>query len=235
MKWPKVLVAAPTYDGKDYVFHRWLKHVKSLTYPNYDVLVVDNSKGKTYVNKLKRRGVRNVVHVRRGKNSREAVARASNYIMQKVLRGGYDYWMSIETDVFPPKDVIQRLMRHNVPVVGTIYEIGYHNSKNQPRRPCLFKTVTGENGTKTINLPPEEGYKYVNNGLQKIHGTGLGCTLIKRWLLEFIGGFWWDDRWLKHPDVYFFMDVHNAGIQAYVDGNIVCPHYNSRWDDVKDA
>lgn len=231
---PKVLVASPIYEDKEYIRKRWVQQIKNLDYPNYDYLLVDNSKTLDYTRRLKREGVR-IVHVNRGDNSRDAIATSMNLIRKKVIDGHYDYLMSIESDLIPPKDIIQRLMRHNKPVVGSIYLIGFANDPKQPQRACLFQTKMNEKGMmETYNCTPQESLAMMNTGLQPCHGTGLGCTLIKKYILDTYK-FWYDPRFTnKHPDVYFFMQLHNDGVQAYVDTDIHVYHQPSRWTKVKD-
>lgn len=234
VSYPKVLVAAPIYDGKDYSFKKWYASILKLDYPNYDILVVDNSKGLDYTRKLRRLGLK-TIHVHRGKNSREAVARATEVIRQYAIKHEYDYWLSSETDIPVPKDIIQLLMRHFKPVVGVMYEIGYPDSKNQPLRPCIFiKKVNQVGELYTANLNPTEGYAWFGTGLRQVHGLGLGCVLIDVSVLKATGRFWWVESMIKHPDVFFYKDLDNLGIPAYVDTNIFLKHYNSKWDYVKD-
>lgn len=234
MSLPKVLVATTIYEGKDYIIDRYYKNLLNLSYPNYDILLVDNSRDNKYKKELVRRGY-NVVHVSRGKHSREGVANGLNYIRKYALNHGYDYWMSIECDLIPPRDIIERLMLHQKTIIGCIYVIGYQDSKNQPPRPCLFglgrKKDTGE--LHTFNYTPKEGFEFFGTGLREIHGCGLGCTLVKTDLLKKIE-FWYMDADIKHSDVYMYMDLHNMGHSVYLDSDIIIPHYNSKWDIVPD-
>jgi len=126
-------------------------------------------------------------------------------------------------------------MRHRKPVVGSIYLIGFKNSPDQPLRPCIFKTRPNEKGMmSTYNCTPEESIKMMNTGLQQVHGVGLGCTLINKRILEKYK-FWYDPRFNnKHPDVYFYMQLHNDGVTAYVDTDVHVTHYNSDWGKVQD-
>jgi hypothetical protein len=118
--YPKVLVAIPTYQGKDYVFKENFQAIKNLDYPNYDYVYIDNSVGTSYAKKLRMRGA-NVVRVNRGANSRQALCNAQNYARDKVLSDGYDYLLFIESDLVPDRDVVNRLMRHGRQVVGSVY------------------------------------------------------------------------------------------------------------------
>lgn len=236
-EYPKVLVATTIYEGKDYIFERFWNNLKNLTYPNYEILIVDNSKTKKYYSKLKRMGVP-VVHTKRGANSREAHAKSLNKIREHVLKGGFDYWLSVESDLIPPIDIIQRLMKHDKDSVGCMYNIGYADSTTEPPRPCLFVTQVDEvaKSISTRNLTAEEGFGIFGKGVIPIHGCGIGTCLIKRHILVKIP-FQFNtevDR-IMHSDVLFYMDMHNMGLKNHVDTDIIIPHFNSNWNKVKDV
>lgn len=236
MSSPKVLIGVTIYEDKDYIFKEFYENIKNLTYDNYELLIVDNSATKKYYSKLKRMGVP-VIHVNRGANSRVAHAKSLNKIRDYLLKNDFDYWMSIESDLIPPVDIIERLMAHDKDSVGCMYNIGYPDSVAEPPRPCLFVTKVDEN-TKTLstrNLSPEEGFSLFGKGVIPIHGCGIGTTLVKRHVLEKIS-FKYElniDK-VVHSDVLFYMDMHNLGMKAHVDTNIIVPHFNSKWSEVKD-
>jgi len=238
--YPKVLIGVTIYEAKDYIWEEFFENIQRLSYPNYDIVIVDNTRRKKYYNKLLKRtknyGNTRVFHVDRGENSRVAHSRSLNKIRQILLDEGYDYFMSIESDLLPPIDIIERLISHNKLTVGCLYQIGFDYSKSQPPRPCLFDVTTKADGTAaTRNLPPEEGYGFFGHGVVPIHGCGLGCTLIKRELVEKFPFWHYLEGDIKHSDVLFYLDLHNAKIQAYVDTDIIIPHYNQDWRLVKDA
>lgn len=231
-EYPKVLVAMPTYEGKDYMFNQCTNAIRSFTYPNFDWMIIDNTEKLSYYLKMKRRGFKNVYHVERGGNSRQALCNAQNLARTRMLEEGYDYLLFVESDLEPPVDVIQRLIARNVPIVGVFYLLGVGEHK----RPCIFVKQFKENvlamGTRLIT--PDEVPKYLNNGLQRVHGTGLGCTLIRRDIMQ-SHVFWHDERFSdKHSDVYFFMQMDNEGIPVYVDTNVQVTHNPSDWNLVKD-
>ena len=58
---PKILVAAPTYSIMKYCDERFLSRIKALTYPNYDILIVDNSRENSYFKEIQNQGI-NVIH-----------------------------------------------------------------------------------------------------------------------------------------------------------------------------
>lgn len=260
MGYPKVLVAAPVFDQKDYCLEKYLKHIEDIDYPNYDHIMVDNSEDDWFFKKLQFLEVESY-KVNRGANSREAICNSMNFIRDYFLERDYDYLLIVESDLFVDKDVINRLLNHNKSIVGSFYLLGNKEADEpydkalkllqagfitrlefntqvkglQPRRACLFildRKPTGALGTR--NLAPSEGIKWFSTGLRQIHGCGLGCTLIRRDIIHRFP-YWTDSRFgNKHHDVYFYMDLHQAGIKVYVDTNVLITHQPSMWDDVKD-
>jgi glycosyltransferase involved in cell wall biosynthesis len=230
--YPKVLIAIPTYEGKNYIFPKCYEAVKAFTYPNYELIVIDNSPTVDYYLKAKRAGYKEFIHVPRGGNSRQALCNAQNYARQKAIDEGFDYLLFVESDLIPPRDSVENLIKWAKPVVGSLYFIGTHGVQV----PCLFIKEYKEDvlamGTRLLRK--EEIPDYINKGLKPIHGTGLGCTLIRIDVVKKYR-FWYDERFdNKHSDVYWYMDLDNNGVPVFVDTDRIIPHYPSSWDLVKD-
>jgi len=231
MRLPKVLVFSPTYEGKEYCREEFIENINKLNYPNHDFIMIDNSATIDYYNKLKEVGVP-VVRVPRGNNSRDALAAAQNYARRKAIEEGYDYVLSVESDLFPPKDCIQKLMGHFKPVVGALYMIG--GIGKIPKHPCVFLPKSdGSNGTRLITKQEHEKLK-LEGGIFRVHGMGVGTTLIDVSVLK-KHVFWCDNRFEnKHSDVYFYMDLWNKKIPVFVDYDMEIRHENSDWKNVED-
>lgn len=239
MKYPKILVGCPTYEGKDYCLDKWVENVKKIKYPNFQWCIVDNSKTKRYSNKLKRKYPGHIYHVERGENSRDGIARSSNFLRQKVLKENYDYLLMVEIDLFPPKDVIWRLLRHARPVTGLPYEIGWGLDQSL----CIFIPEMQKNGLlKTRRLTKEENKTFLDGTLKRVHGMGVGCVLIHKNIVKEFPFFYskLDDKRMKekhtkrHPDVYFYLDLHNNKIPVFCDTSFLVEHDKSNWLDVED-
>lgn len=108
----KILVACPNNEVKEYAFQRWIDNVKSLTYPDYDILVVDNSPTEDFINKYKEQvpmeridtaGIEDLMICR--------INRSMERIRERFLVGDYQWWMNIESDVIPQTDVIEVLLK----------------------------------------------------------------------------------------------------------------------------
>lgn len=230
MKLPKVLVGVATYEGKDYVWPRFRDNLSNLTYPNYDVMIVDNGPNNKYARHIRKGCDFMVKHIARAKNSRIGHADSLNTIRDYFLENNYDYLLLVESDLIPPVDIIQRLLTTGKSVVGSMYYIGHpHDHKRQPTA-CLFKS----DGKKTWRVTREEGWSMYGTGVQKIHGCGIGTTLVSREIIEQFK-FWWNlSNPPKHADVLFYADLENAQIPVYVNTDVIVTHFPSDWDAVKD-
>jgi len=228
--YPKVLVAIPTYQGKDYIFKENFDAVKNFDYPNYDYIYIDNSSGTSYLSTLRKRGAK-AVRVPRNGNSRIALANAQNYARHRAIDGNYDYLMFVESDLVPPKDIIGKLVRYKAKVMGATYLIGH-----KIKIPCVFfaekDNLSYADKTRLIRLNEVESF--LNSGVRQVHGMGMGCTLLRRDIFEKYP-FWIDERMdNKHSDVYYYMTLQNDGVPVFVDTNVLIEHHPSKWSDVRD-
>ncbi len=257
----KVLIATPTYSGKDYALEKHLESIKNIDYDNCNHIMVDNTDDDgLYTERLKKLGVE-AYHVPRDGNSRNAICNSMNFVREYCLMGKYDYVLVVESDLFPDKDVINRLIKPGRAVVGSYYLLGFEEdditlSKLQkqfmtgqitrfqfaertiglrPRNACLFivdKKKTGYLGSR--QLTREESQSMFQTGLQKVHGVGLGCTLIRQDIIRRFP-FWVDNQYTnKHHDVYFYLDLQNAGIPVFVDTDVLIVHQPSDWNKIED-
>lgn len=235
MRFPKVLIFSPTYEGKEYCRKRFVDTINEIQYPNKEFIMIDNSINDDYYNLLKLEGVP-VHRVPRGNNSREALTNAQNYARKYAIDNDFDYILSVESDLFPPKDVIFRLLRHSKPIVGCLYMLGGYefNGKILPKIPCVFLTKNdGSGGTRFITNEEHEELSSVG-GLHQVHGMGVGCTLIRIDIVKKYP-FWCDNRFdNKHSDVYFYMNLWNDKVPVYVDYDCEVEHQPSDWTKVAD-
>ena len=107
---PKVLVACPTHISKEYSFQKWIDVVKNLTYPNYDIFVVDNSPNGEMVEKYGSQIP--MVHLKVDSEDRLVrINKSMEVIRQKFLNGNYEKWFNLECDVIPETDILDILMK----------------------------------------------------------------------------------------------------------------------------
>ena len=115
----KVLIGIPTFAGHAFCRDEFIKNTIALAGSN-DVLVVWNGEGdpakifpanwKTQVIKqsAKERGL-------------DVLVRKHNIMSKRTISGGYSHLFLLESDVFPPTDTIERLLKHKKDMVTAVY------------------------------------------------------------------------------------------------------------------
>src|SRR3990167_5214911 len=226
---PKILVGTPHADIKNYCLLNYVNSVKNLTYPNYNILVVDNSEGNKNKKKLVQLDLP-TIHIKRdNKNTRRLLAESMEVLRQATLNGGYDYLLSYESDVKPPNNVIEQLLTHDKQVVSACYFIEHGKNAHlmvQEIEPHQIEIHSAINITNGANI------KYADGKLHKVYAAGLGMNLIHRSVLEQIQ-FRYVEGYDAHPDSFFAMDLNYVGVPQYLDGGILCEHDNRSWATIK--
>lgn len=122
--YPKVLVACPTHELKEYAMQAWINCVEQLDYPNYDVLLVDNSPTTAFYERWKDKV--NLVRLPGTDQAENASARinASMQVIQKhFLEGDYAWWFNLEIDVIPPPEILKTLLQYPSDWTSHDYEL----------------------------------------------------------------------------------------------------------------
>lgn len=213
----KILVGCPTSDYHEYALKEYAEAVKSLSYKTYDLLLVDNSKEDSYFKKLNSLNLPTV----KGpwhEEAKERIIASRNILRQKVLDESYDYFLSLEQDVIPPKDIIERFLQHKKRVITGIY-FNYINVKKEIElAPVVWSRVNMEKEQRFFLKPSE-----LNKGLRKIAMSGLGCMLIHKSVLEKIK-FRYEKQYPAFDDIFFGLDCKENKINIYADTDMVCKH-----------
>lgn len=217
----KILVACPTADIKEYCFSDWLNSSKSLTYENYDIHVVDNSDNRDFYERWKDVVSMSRVSPNMFPSVKHVMAKSHDECRKKALDGGYDYLLHLESDIFPPKDIIEQLLNVNAKIVGATYHIGVgEDSQLMIQQMEKF----GDELRETYGL--EQGdLSFVDGKVKRVFSCGLGCILIHRSVLDKFE-FRYETGANVHPDSFFFYDMDAIGEKVYVDTSIYCQHEN---------
>ncbi len=220
----KILVGCPTSNHKFYCLKDYVKAVKNLNYKTYDILLVDNSKTNAYLSLIKKD-----LPVIKGhylENARDRIIESRNILRKKVLDEDYDYFLSLEQDVLPPRDVIERLLNYNKDIVTGVY---FARDPDGNLTPLLYKYTDKEN---VRNLTFDE---VKNPNLIGVDACGLGCVLISRKVLEKIK-FRYNKEDNAFDDIWFSIDAKKNGFNIFCDTSVKCKHMirgRWSWKDIK--
>jgi hypothetical protein len=236
---PRVLISAPQAKAKAYCFERFIDNVMQFKYPNFDVKLFDNTlddgKFTSYMNSY--------VAKNHGKNARfealntclmhkmtsdsviERMARSHNDCRDFTLRLKYDYLLHLETDLFPPHDVIEQLMSQTKPIISALYYV----DNGIYRKPMIQRSIKlAPRFLSSKNFMANEDLCFCDGTVKKIAHAGLGCILIHRSVLEKVK-FRSIQGLNNHPDTYFAEDCAQQKIPIFLDSSIVVEHENSPW------
>ncbi len=222
----KVLVGCPTSQHKAYCLKEYAAGVKALQ-GEFDVLIVDNSENDDYLHQLKNAGLPAIKGPMPAKIKDRIVA-CRNVLRQKALDEGYDWFFSLEQDVIPPPDALQKLLSAEKMIVGGVYTKHYRVMEGEKEvgtqeRPLLWTSIRGQVAQWTMDAlePPR---------LQQVLFSGLGCLLIHRSALEKVA-FRWDPAKKGFDDVFFCTDAQKFGI--FVDTSVRCKHLEMSWEGIE--
>ncbi|MFA5173794.1 MAG: glycosyltransferase [Candidatus Pacearchaeota archaeon] len=239
---PKVLVAAPTYEGMKYCEKEFLESIKNFDYPNYDILLVDNSKTEDYFNHLKEDSKIKVIRIDEGEKNMQRLINSRNKIMDYALKNNYDYIFMLDSDVICPKGIIKELLFCNKEIVSGIYFNLFKVNGKLEEHPVAWKSITEkdfEEIKKEIELPEfikshldlrrhltkEE---IESNELIEVIIPSAGCLLIKRNVFEKINYGLLDTKKYNNiqtgEDIFFILNAKEKGFKSYCNTKIKCKH-----------
>lgn len=224
--YPKVLIATPIAEHKYYCINLFIQNVKTLSYPNTEFILIDNSKDpKAHEMVEEFNPDVNVEYSGFYDTTRASQCASYNRIREIFLEGDYDYLFTLESDQFPHESIIEDLMVNDVDICGAVYLI-FGLAGDGVGTPCV---TTGK--FAFVNSAVREtfmSFHEMDGSLHKISGgCGLGCTLIKRKVVEAI-----EFRYHRcHADTYFHRDAHRKGFETWVDTRFMIEHYASAYPD----
>lgn len=232
-KLPKVLVGCPTFDGKNYCFEDWLKNIKSFTYSNFDIFLADNSDTPDNSKMYKEKYGLNCKWVTNEKNKSSILQRVTdghNAVRKYMLDNDYDFLLHLESDVFPPKDIINTLLAHNKQLAGATYFL-----YDDDIRELMVRVIDKDYGEESAMINGGNAEIMVDGGLKSVWSIGLGCNLIHKSVFNKIkfkeaeqGGS------LIFCDTNFSISARKEGIAQYWDTSICCEHRNRNWQNYGD-
>lgn len=225
-KTPKILVAAPQADVKNYCFEEWLRNIRQFSYPQseIDIFLADNSHTTENVEYIKSMGVKCVHIPKKGRGIIEVMAECHQACLDYAKENDYDYLLHLETDIFPKHNILEELMTYKKPVVCGLYSI-FDGAYREPMLRLIEKFNAGYMRAYGISGSIA---LYIDGKLLKVFSGALGCTLINKEVFDKIK-FRSVENEHQFPDTWFANDMYAQGIPIYVSTKSQCKHYNKSW------
>jgi len=105
----KIMVACPTYEGKEYCFEEYLRAYEALDWPAKELFMVDTSETPEFFDRWQGR-LRWARIDGRGKGPNGKIAAGMEFIRNWFLRSDCDRWFNLEADVIVPPETLKLLM-----------------------------------------------------------------------------------------------------------------------------
>lgn len=241
---PKVLIGVVTASQKDYCVEQFKEQLKSFTYDNYEVLIIDNSEDPKHKEVFKDF---TTIHCSRYKENgnpkapNQILVDCQNLIRDKFLESNCDVLMMLESDVFINKDIIQWAMSHNTDVYTVSYPIKVNRYKTPS--PCIqyFHLLRHKDIkrslSQTLMLPPHIHFEAVCKPIidfrisdrMTLTHTGLGCTFISKAVVNAIP-FRIDENNDRatgghtFSDTFFYTDCLIKKVEVLLENRMICKH-----------
>jgi len=220
---PKVLVGSPTSFHKEYCLDLFLDGIKSLTYKNFDFIMVENSKDDKYFNKIKSKGIP-VIKGPYNEFPVMSISKSRNLIINKALKECYDYVLFIDSDTIPPSDVIQRLLSHKKKIVcGICFSRMKIPGEGVKLIPDVFRVIN-EHIKDQDGLPsmvPLNQIEVSHPQLMRVVSCGAGSMIIHKSILQEVK---FKEDLKQCEDRHFCIELYKKKIQLYCDTSVICKH-----------
>jgi hypothetical protein len=135
-----------------------------------------------------------------------------------AIDGKYDFLLTVEHDIIPPANTLQRLWECDAGVVFGIYTF-----RRNPGRASVvnaYRWVDGiDKPDMSISLFPKALEQAREKNIVRVSGVGFGCTLIKREVLQKI-----EPRGDRDTDLNFATDCIRANIPMLARFDVICGH-----------
>lgn len=151
------------------------------------------------------------------------VDQVRNLIADWVVKGPYDYLLSVDYDISFPSDTLTKLLAHDKEIVSAIYRQRFFDHQT-------IELFENNNHGGYTHIPWE---KIKGKGLVEVGACGFGCVLVKKEVMVKIGypQFLYksavDHKDTFSEDLFFAKRAQQEGFKLYADTSILCDHTGS--------
>lgn len=145
------------------------------------------------------------------------VVHSRNLIIKYFLENNYDYLLSLDQDVIPPKDVIEKLLKFQKDIISGVYYGFFLIDGVKKLRPLLYE-YTEDGRKRNLNLDEVKDEKLI-----KVKECGAGCLLVKKDVLKKVKFGLLPDK-TTTDDVYFCHKAREAGYEIFAYTGVKAKH-----------
>jgi len=231
----KILMGCPTSSYHKYCINEYVNGIRGLTFSEKKAVLVDNSKDDNYFYLLKKLKI-DVIKCTYSESARDRIVRSRNILRDIALNENYDYFLSLEQDVIPPNDVIEKLLRHKKDIVSGVYFARIKSLKDKKVKLLPLLWVGKKGSYNPYTMADIDIDIVMQDNFIKVKYCGLGCVLISRKALEKVK-FRYDPNYTTFDDLHFCQDARDSDFEIYADTSVKCKHLILNrpwsWDEIK--
>lgn len=237
----KVLVASPVYDKIKYCIKEFIESILTFDYPDYDILLIDNSRDKEFLNFLRNEFKNDKIRIIYDDTNEEKnlfrLISSRNKILDYAIHNNYDYLFMLDSDVIAPKETIKQLIGHNKDIVSGIYYNNFYVSGKllwlpvnwrffteeeyeEIKRRGLFRNIINRFDLKLKRFTTEEEIK--EGKLIEVAVPSAGCMMLSKKAFE--NAVYGSSKEYHGDDIFFIAKAREKGINSYTDAKILCKH-----------
>jgi len=227
----KILIAAPSYDGKRYCFSQYVQSLNAIDYPTEDIkfLMIDNTiPGGNPYDEIPIKFDSEIIRLygkSRQLNSREVLAYCYSVIFCYAEAYNFDYLLILEADVLIPPYGLSKLIKtaktHSGLIAPVSFRVNggylqiYHDDMT------LWK-IKGPDGLHRVTRTPYE-MSEITEPIFRIGSATFSCVLIPFDCIKILKSVWYSNHY-NHPDGFFYQDAKDFSIPIWCDSTVECEH-----------
>ncbi|MBW2967092.1 glycosyltransferase family 2 protein [Candidatus Woesearchaeota archaeon] len=207
-----VLVACIVYDDNKHCFEDFWNALSAQEI-GCETLFIDCS-GSEECNKALNKTGAKVLKGEHSQDRTQSLVDARNAVKKHFLDRDHTHLLFIEPDIMLPERAISKLLFNGKDIVSGVCLSNMRIGDHYEIAPTLFD-FAGDDSVRMMELK-----EVLDGRLIEIFGSGLGCTLIKRTVLDKV-----NFRSMPNgtgDDIAFFVDARQQGFDAFADTKVKC-------------